>query len=193
MVYYVSLLRNTKDLSSKIRELSIFALILDKFCLQNLITYLKVVRFTLFFIWCSIKKTFESHNNKTRVGRRKKSESVGWSGTHIWGGGLNHLISNHNIQVIMAIILKITFLSYCHVLVAVTCILLWTNSHACSKICVISLCLNIVIIRSRGGSRGGALSESLGIDFYSGFRKNPGIHSYSGFREKTHGGCNSKS
>ena len=41
----------------------------------------------------------------------------------------------------------------------------------------------------RGGSRGGAggpgppLSESLGIDFYSGYRKKyPGIHFYSGFR-----------
>ena len=45
----------------------------------------------------------------------------------------------------------------------------------------------------RGGSRGGGpgppLSENLGIDFYSGFRKkNPGIHFYSGFREKKHKG-----
>ena len=60
----------------------------------------------------------------------------------------------------------------------------------------------------RGGSRGGGarapLSESLGIDFYSGFRekkhkgggggvqieiqKNPGIDFYSGFREKKHKG-----
>ena len=41
-----------------------------------------------------------------------------------------------------------------------------------------------VSISIRGGSRGGGgLSESLGIDFYSGYRKkNPGIHFYSGFR-----------
>ena len=35
----------------------------------------------------------------------------------------------------------------------------------------------------------GPLSENLGIDFYSGFRKkNPGIHFYSGFREKNRKG-----
>ena len=38
-----------RDFSSKIRKLSIFELILDQFCLQSLITSLKVVRFTSFF------------------------------------------------------------------------------------------------------------------------------------------------
>ena len=34
-----------------------------------------------------------------------------------------------------------------------------------------------------GGGPGPPLSESLGIDFYSGYRKKyPGIHFYSGFR-----------
>ena len=40
--------------------------------------------------------------------------------------------------------------------------------------------------RIQGGGPGGPgppLSESLGIDFYSGYRKKyPGIHFYSGFR-----------
>ena len=34
----------------------------------------------------------------------------------------------------------------------------------------------------------GADPENLGIDFYSGLKKNPGIHFYSGFREKKHKG-----
>ena len=37
--------------------------------------------------------------------------------------------------------------------------------------------------RIQGGGPGPPLSESLGIDFYSGYRKkNPGIDFYSGFR-----------
>ena len=38
------------DVSTKIRTFPIFALILDKFCLQTLITSLKVVQFTSFFV-----------------------------------------------------------------------------------------------------------------------------------------------
>ena len=54
-----------------------------------------------------------------------------------------------------------------------------------------------------GADPGGPLSESLGIDFYSGFRKkstfivasekNPSIYFYSDFRKKIMGVCNSKS
>ena len=62
------------DFSSKIRKLPIFALILDKFCIQNLITSLKVVRFTL-------KKILYDP-----ICRRKKGESVGWSEKHTFFG-----------------------------------------------------------------------------------------------------------
>ena len=42
---------------------------------------------------------------------------------------------------------------------------------------------------SRGAGPPPPLSESLGVDFHSGFRqKIPGIHFYSGFREKKHMG-----
>ena len=61
----------------KIRKLSIFALILGKFCLQNLINSLKVIRFTSFFFYMILNKIcLESHNKKTesfaekRVSRR---------------------------------------------------------------------------------------------------------------------------
>ena len=41
--------------------------------------------------------------------------------------------------------------------------------------------------RIQGGGGRAPLSESLGIDFYSGFRKkNPGMDFNSGFREKNH-------
>ena len=53
----------------KNKKLSIFALILDKFCIQNLITSLKVVRFTSFFFYMIL-------NKNTGVGRRKKDEPV---------------------------------------------------------------------------------------------------------------------
>ena len=47
------------DVYSKIRKLSICALMLDKFCLQNLIASLKVVRFTYFFLYDPQSTYFE--------------------------------------------------------------------------------------------------------------------------------------
>ena len=53
----------------------------------------------------------------------------------------------------------------------------------------ITVCTDQIQGRIQGGGPGPPLSENLGIDFYSGFRKkNPGIHFYSGFREKKHKG-----
>ena len=59
------------DFSSKIRKLFIFAHILDKFCLQNLITSLNVVRFTSFFFYVILNKT------KTVSRTIKQPESIG--------------------------------------------------------------------------------------------------------------------
>ena len=49
--------------------------ILDKFSLQNLITSLKVVRFTSFCFYMILNKKYLSRTIK--VGQRKKGESVG--------------------------------------------------------------------------------------------------------------------
>ena len=65
----------------------------------------------------------------------------------------------------------------------VSLVKIWTN-----------LPYTYIYIHNRGGSRGGGRAppplESLGIDFYSGFRKKIQvyIHFYSGFRGKKHKG-----